>query len=145
MEEQSARYETAQGGGSGLPVEPGSAHQRRCRRAGCGFGTNSLTNRWGDAGSGPVRSQLPPQLWPDSRKIQVRREQFNYRDAQHFGEKQKLAVGHTAELRFQLRQRRAANVPCLELEFLGENLLCPALLVAQSAHLLADDVQGSIH
>jgi hypothetical protein len=64
------------------------------RGAGRSFGTNSLANRWGDAGSGAARSQLPPQLWPYSFEIQVRRERFIDRDAQHFGEKRKIAVGH---------------------------------------------------
>src|ERR1035441_840938 len=60
MEEKPARHETAQGGGSGLPVEPGRACQRRCRRAGRGCGTNSLANRWGDTTT-PLLRGLPCQ------------------------------------------------------------------------------------
>ena len=78
-------------------------------------------------------------------QIQFGRKQIHDLDAENLGQKQQFAIRHPAELRFQLGQRFAADIPALDLQLGRECFLRAMFLDAKSPHLGADEIERSSH
>jgi hypothetical protein len=71
----------------------------------------------------------------------VFREQIFQLGVQHVGQHEKLQIRNTAVLGFQPGNGVLAGVPTGKLQFHGELVLRPSLLLAELPHLCADDIQ----